>query len=1633
MTRPLFSETMADLQARADRNRDNVAELDLLRSELMHRSTQSARSLRGAVEQQIAKLKTAERRGIMPTDAPEPDLEIDMDAPTATPAPNLSLRKLFDDTRKRLVETGTRNRLVHVNRANTKGNVLNIINERSDDVFALLSGGRKMRFLAIGKDKADTADDVHLYHAGHANFDDARYGDTQLEVKLGPDALEKRLLKIAREARTAEEEQGINILYLGLGFMTWFEDKVSAVPREAPLILLPVELKRNERTSTYDVQIRGDDIVTNLPLARRLKEDFGLELPDIEVGESWQPSEYFNQVEEAITGRERWKVDRDGMQMGFFSFAKLLMYLDLDPERWPDGSLEKHGLVNGLLHEGFSGEEPSIGAQDRLDEILPPSAIFHVVNADSSQTKVIEEVRRGRNLVVQGPPGTGKSQTITNIIATAAREGKSVLFVAEKMAALSVVHDRLVKTGLSNICLELHSKASNKKAVLAELGRTLTAAGAVPNVPGPPENLTSARDNLNGIAAALHAPIGDTGETPFGMLARQSRYLGMGITPPTLQSDYLPQMPREHEDAHVDGLEQIGRLLAELGAPDEHAFRGISKFDLQPVDLERFNLKLIQAQQALGSFQDIFGIITSALELQLPCTFEQVVPLLDVLARLEGMPVGSEGSIETILSADDKPRLMETLGEGAQWRDRFDAVQPYFVEAAFASPAAHMRGPLVAGESSFFARLGSAYRNASKELAGLLIDKLPKKAGDRLALLDDLLEVQARHGRWNEDEGYCRKILGDAWRGSRTNFSLLNETAQWALHLCEADIQLTPTAAVAAAIKPDTLLSWQQRLSECAKIAQAETDSTYAVVELDEQPNSTLVDAIMTRMGAMSAAIPDYQKWSNYCQIVTKLDVAGLSNLTARMKSDGLTGERAATELRFARAEHLWNRAIADNSALQGLRDFNRHDLVETYQDLEKKQFKNNVTSILAQHLSQVPRGAQGEMRIIHGELGKRRAHIALRKLFTTAPQAIRRIKPILLMSPISVAQFLEPGLHEFDLLVIDEASQVRPEDALGAIARARQIVVVGDQKQLPPTSFFDRLLGDGEDDEDDEDLESEDLLGGAAKLGQLESVLSLCEARGLGSRMLEWHYRSRDPSLIKVSNREFYKNELILPPSPLQDDPAYGLCFTKVDGAYDRGGKRDNRKEGEAIITRIRDHAHATPKLSLGVVTFSSAQRNLITELLELARRQDNVLDEFLREGKSEDFFVKNIENVQGDERDVILVSVGYGPTVSGGPLTSMSFGPVNSDGGERRLNVLFTRARLRCEIFASFEPSAMDTSRVTREGPKILKRFLEFAQSGILSDAEITGEEADSPFEEDVADAVRALGFTADHQVGSAGFKIDLGIRDPARPGTYILAIECDGATYHSALWARERDRLRQGVLEHLGWRFHRIWSTDWFYNRVGEIKRLAAALEDARATALRGLEVPGSNKLSPQRPADPVVGDIEIPDTVERQMPPYQRAKARASRSHEPHEVHPSVLAELVEKIIDAEGPIHQDEVSRRVAEAFGKERAGARILSTTVKALRRARQNADNVRDDDEFWFTPTQQKSPPVRNRAAEQGPTLKAENISLMEIEAALSIAREDNAGGSDDELVRYAAQLLGFRRVGPELRVRLQMGLPKR
>ena len=862
--------------------------------------------------------------------------------------------------------------------------------------------------------------------------------------------------------------------------------------------------------------------------------------------------------------------------------------------------------------------------------------------------------------------------------------------------------------------------------------------------------------------------------------------------------------------------------------------------------------------------------------------------------------------------------------------------------------------------------------------------------------------------------------------------------AVWCLRLRQTQLTVDWSLAIAEAEHLEAVTATMRNLGESERRARAATEQAFTLLGIDPSEfgcssvDDVALEALRNKCERMAVAVDKYHGWTRREQLRERLLSAGLDDLEGRIRGGKLDGEAAAIEFSYARAETLWNIARAENKTLDELVHLDRHDLVKRFMASERQHFRDNVSRILAGHLAQLPQGAIGEMRVILGEIAKKSRHIALRKLFSTAGNAIQRIKPILLMSPISVAQFLPPGNISFDLLVIDEASQVRPEDALGAIARSSQIVVVGDRKQLPPSSFFDRVVRDNDGDVDADDNAETNLLGGAAKVTENESILTLCEARGLPSRMLNWHYRSRDPSLIQVSNREFYDSKLISPPSPSVGDRGRGLIFNRVDGAYDRGGSRTNRLEGDALVDRISGHARSHPTPTLGVVTFSFAQRDLIAELLDQRRRRDTDLDRFMRDEQLESIFVKNLENVQGDERDVIFVSVGYGPSTVGGKLTSMAFGPVNAEGGERRLNVLFTRARVRCEVFASFDPEDIDETRATGIGPRILKRFLHFAKTGQIDERRATGLEPDSPFEEDVAAVIRDFGFLADPQVGTDGFRIDIGVRHHEKPGAYILAVECDGATYHSALWARERDRLRQDILENMGWRFYRIWSTDWFYRRTAEIERLRLALVEALEKS-RSNPVETSNSPLAPHVIEAVADEtslVPVTAAAVRLIPRYERFSSPGTYRGEPHEALPAVLIALVTRIVETEGPIHVEEIARRLAACFGKERAGARILATARKSLRDAMKANSQLQTDQVFYFTSAQSEDAPVRDRSEETGTIVKAEYISEMELKAAMKIVRDDNAGGVDDEIVRATARLLGFKRVGADLHARIALVL---
>ncbi|HVV85185.1 MAG TPA: AAA domain-containing protein, partial [Kofleriaceae bacterium] len=514
---------------------------------------------------------------------------------------------------------------------------------------------------------------------------------------------------------------------------------------------------------------------------------------------------------------------------------------------------------------------------------------------------------------------------------------------------------------------------------------------------------------------------------------------------------------------------------------------------------------------------------------------------------------------------------------------------------------------------------------------------------------------------------------------------------------------------------------------------------------------------------------------------------------------------------------------------LAGFHGAAHHARVAELVELDRAQLGIARARAIARLVERVPKVTKdvadtGEIGLLLHELKKQRRHKPLRALFREIPTLLTRLKPCLLMSPLSVAQYLDPAIGRFDLVVFDEASQIPTADAIGALARGDAAVVVGDSRQLPPTRFFD--AGGGADDGPPADDELE----------ELESVLDECVAARLPELRLRWHYRSKHEDLIAFSNDRYYGGSLDVFPAAAARVPELGVSWRRIDGVYDRAGTRTNRTEAEAVVAELKYRLldPERSKRSIAVVTFSRPQQELILDLLDDARREHPELEAFFADGAAEPVIVKNLETIQGDERDVVLFSIGYGPDRDG--VLTMNFGPLGKEGGERRLNVAVTRAREQLVIFSSIDPDQIRED-VSAPGVRHLAELLAYAKAGGQAGGRAEAHPPATPLTAAIGAALAAKGWTVHHQVGCAGYRLDLAIVDPDEPGRYVLAIETDGPAYASARVARDRDRLRALVLGSLGWRLHRIWSLDWWHEGEKELQRAHNAVINAIAKARAG----------------------------------------------------------------------------------------------------------------------------------------------------------------------------------------------------
>lgn len=1533
-----------------------------------------------------------------------------------------SMSKKLNLARQELLDLGLRNPLLNYRTLKARG--LEIMSEKSSEVFRnLVLDKRKMTFLEVLDRKSELKPirDAHVEEQ-FGNNDDLNkvkiYSDTKLQTNYNDKQLQSRLLATYTAAKTYIEEQGVNILYLAFGMLKWYESDQSQEIRKAPLLLVPVQLERVNARERFTMTYTEDEVGHNISLVAKMKTEFGIEIPDFDE-ENNSVNEYFENVKQAVEGQSRWSIDNDSIVIGFFSFGKFLMYWDLDVEHWPEHTHPlEHSVLKALLQEGFQETSSKFGEEHHLDQYLKYGESNLIKDADSSQILAILDANQGRNLVIQGPPGTGKSQTITNLIADAIGHGKKVLFVSEKMAALEVVKRRLDEVGLGVACLELHSHKTNKKILLRDLANTLDLGKPLNKNNDQIALIEELRDRLNRYCEAMNTPVSNSGATPYKALGELAHYKvkfkknNLPRVPSASMSEWSGEKFTKREAL----IEELQSLIQSMGIPSKHPFWGSKKKVILPGEIGHLEEALEVASVAYSNFISQCFNIAESTKFPTPKNCIDAELFLELTTQALNAPKINDVNINSVKWLPSKDNLFNLVDIGLSYKNVHSKFDELLVPTAWEQEVLGVRLSLLSNQDKWWRFFSKDYRLAKRKVKSFLCDPKGNQVPD-IEIIDAILKAQSCKTMILEYDTIAKELFASYWNSMQTDWNELKILINWVLELHQSAAGKLPSWSIDFILGAVKINSLDQILVEFKNSYDNLVNNLNLLVnflELDgsirfenKQPMNKQIFTIINEMISLWREQVD-----TIHQIASFNQVAGLClqeeshDFAILAESWELASMYLLDCFRWNWYQTLVEKAFREREVLSQF-DGSRHEqVVKKFSELDKELIHLNRLKLTETHWTKLPRyEGGGQLGILQREMVKKTRHLPIRKLMQTAGNAIQAIKPVFMMGPLSIATFIPPGSLDFDLVIFDEASQVKPVDAFGAIIRGKQTIVVGDSKQMPPTNFFDSLSREDESDEDD-------------YIADMESILGLFVGQNAPQRMLRWHYRSRHESLITVSNHEFYDNKLVVFPSPDGEKVDSGLIYRFLpETSYDRGRTRTNKLEAKAVAHAVMHHAKNNYNLSLGVAAFSMVQMQAIMDEVEMMRRADPSTEAFFIAHAHEPFFVKNLENVQGDERDVIFISIGYGKTAEG--YLAMDFGALNREGGERRLNVLITRARIRCEVFTNLKSDDIDLARSNARGVKAFKTFLKYAEKGHLDIPTETGKDFDSPFEEAVYKSLIEIGYQVQKQVGSAGFFVDLAVIDPVQPGRYLLGIECDGATYHSARSARDRDRLRQEVLEGLGWNIQRIWSTDWFKQPERELKRVVEAIEKAKVLSkldsnVRKVKKVESQDLSIKR------DQVDAGPQKGNEVLKYKLADLKIDLAgKEFHTLPIPKVKAWVNEVVRVEAPVHVNEVIKRICDAAGLKRVGTRIQSSIEEAIRVLVHDGSIKKKDEFLWLNGTQKVQ--IRNRS--EMANKKAGFIAPQEIEAAIIKIVEESFGITTEAIPQPVSHLFGFSRLTEDMK----------
>ncbi len=1543
--------------------------------------------------------------------------------------------------KRALIDLTKRNRLLNYNPSRLS--TIQVVNEIPAEVFRSLQlEGKSLKFLPTQNN-----DEIPLVRK-----------DKFLQTSSPEEKLNDSLLRIYRKSVSLFEEQGISTLFVALGMLEWHENDEPEVLLKAPLLLLPAELTRKLAWQDFSLKTTGDDPVINPALVEQLRLSFELILPELpENLDEFDLEKFFADVQEIISKQKNWRLRQD-IFLDFFSFQKFLMYKDMEryQQHYYDNTLIQ-ALCN-VNKERMTGLPEHIEKAD-LDHVLSPDSTFHVLDADSSQQRAILAVKSQHDLIIEGPPGTGKSQTIANLIADALADGKTILFVSEKIAALEVVYKRLQTIGLHDFCLELHSHKTNKRAVYDEFMRVLDNTRPIDHAKDADlTQLGDLRDLLNKYARELHTPFGNLGQKPFDVLGQLSLVLGKApliqATIPNINN--VDQVELQQTCSQVQELVQI---LGDLGDPKRHPWYASQLRNISNAELAGLNealAKIIKAYDQLINescdFADEIGILT-------PISINQINTVCEAAIAIASSP----GVHPTIL-ADSKWDTMpieaqDIINHGHNLVSLQQKILTSFKPEVMDIELADICQRFSNYSQSWTRFIKADYWQDRKFLLNYLLPQFKHLPVQSLAeQLSAIQKYQIEKTYLESQNAVGESLFASRWQGLHTSWKNLQQYAEWLVLMRQyINAGILGEKALNAAATGNLDLKKTRKM-----VLQLQEQIGYLVAALQELiAQCEFSEKYIQRLNAdnnieeardwLAYLLGNIQKLHQTTVYNDKLAIC-LSSIAGPMTKTFLEQgyDPAVLEKTFKRFfyERWLDLVFLERPRLAAFNSLIHEQKIDDFRILDFKSIKLSRQRLLHRLYAKREMAIANpilsmELGTLQRELRKKARHIPLRKLFSKVPSITSAIKPCFMMSPMSAALFLDPSVRIFDLVIFDEASQVPTEDAVGSLVRAKQAVVVGDPKQLPPTNFFQMQILQADEQASDED----------SILDDVDSVLDEFVSVGFPKQSLLWHYRSQHESLIEFSNRHFYKNLLTFP-APHNGTDELGLQFHFVGGIYK--GLGINPIEAKAVADAVCEHIRKHPELSLGVGTFNMNQQQLILDELEQRRREDPELEFFFAKKGEDQFFVKNLENIQGDERDVIFISITYGPDEAGN--IRYNFGPVNGENGWRRLNVIFTRAKLCLKVFSSMRGEQIDPIKVQSQGAKLLREFLIFAEKRpkdlVIIDSEASIE---NPFERSVYNELTKRGVRLIPDVGQSGYHIDFGVVDDSNTKQFLLGIECDGINYNSASTARDRDRLRQQVLTNLGWTIIRIWSIDWWRDKEAQIQKVLKHVSQARLkpskpidlaqTVSDNLDKAQSTSIEfdetkiPQQTFDPAIQEVTAPVRIfgktnpaketnqagnnkELSVPPYKltllspygNAEDFANASNQQ-------LKEALERVLLREVPIHTSEAMKRVVSFWEITRLNKQIKEKLENIIRELAANNQIIIKDDFIWG-PNEQKSI-VRNRQGLDY-VFDPDFICQEEYEQAITMILEAYGTRIKDSMSQDVARLLGFSRTGQKITQRV-------